>query len=182
MKSIEHVGVTQIEIIKKTGGGTYVITFMKFPTVPYENNIFSHSGNPALSSFSCDASEMTSISSSTGKHSRPYCILQDVTNSNLREYVSCSNHGKCNQRTGICECDLGWKGNACDNDRDDEDIEVFAANGPSFTGSVMKLKARRQPNDAFDFVNAVTGRNEEKIFSLSGNGDVSMVRDYFFKN
>jgi hypothetical protein len=37
---------------------TYQIVFRKFPVLPYENNIFSHDGNPALSSFSCNTDQI----------------------------------------------------------------------------------------------------------------------------
>lgn len=32
----------------------YTVSFLKFPVLPYENNIFAHDGNPPLSAFSCN--------------------------------------------------------------------------------------------------------------------------------
>jgi hypothetical protein len=37
---------------------TYQIVFKSFPVLPYENNIFSHDGNPALASFSCNTDQI----------------------------------------------------------------------------------------------------------------------------
>ena len=33
---------------------TYTVKLKKFPVIPYETNIFTHNGNPSLSSFSCN--------------------------------------------------------------------------------------------------------------------------------
>lgn len=33
---------------------TYTVKLKKFPVIPYETNIFTHNGNPTLSSFSCN--------------------------------------------------------------------------------------------------------------------------------
>ena len=53
------------------GGATWDIQLLKFPVVPYENNLFYHNGTPPLSSFNCDTSLITSGTSVT-------CTLADV--------------------------------------------------------------------------------------------------------
>ena len=108
LPSIEKVSITRT---KKTenGGATYFIKFLKWPQIPYENNFYSHIGNPTLKSFMCDAKKMTSSGDSS-----PFCILSDVSNLNIREYVPCSGRGKCDESIGSCICDSGWNGVACD--------------------------------------------------------------------
>lgn len=41
-------------------GAKYTVTLKSFPTIPHENNIFYHDGNPTLDQMSCDISEVTS--------------------------------------------------------------------------------------------------------------------------
>ena len=40
----------------KLGAGSFYNVTFKQPTMPMENNYFSHKGNPALSNFACDVS------------------------------------------------------------------------------------------------------------------------------
>ena len=42
-------------------GSFYNVTFKQWPTMPMENNYFSHKGNPALSNFTCDVSGALSL-------------------------------------------------------------------------------------------------------------------------
>ena len=96
--------------------------------------------------------------------------------SNIREYSPCSNHGSCDKRTGLCKCDAGWKGHACDDDRDNGDVQTLSADGPMFAGNVLKLKSNRQVHDEFGFIHAVAGPNEDDIFHIAGNVNIHMVR------
>ena len=52
-----------------TLGANYTITFLSFPTFPYENNVHSHDGNPSVLDFSCDMSEVA------GTAVDPYCRI-----------------------------------------------------------------------------------------------------------
>ena len=55
LPNINEVKCTQ-GIISALGETNYTIEFLKFPIIPYENNIFSNNGNPILSNFQCDIS------------------------------------------------------------------------------------------------------------------------------
>jgi len=70
-------------------GADYLITFKKFPVLPHENNVYSHTGNPNVLDFSCDGSELTSTGSAVGA----YCRITDTQASSIREYATCSNRG-----------------------------------------------------------------------------------------
>ena len=59
----------------------FYITFYSWPTVPVENNIHTHDGNPPLQMFHCDTSQASSGVS---------CTFTDVENSNIRG--KCSSH------------------------------------------------------------------------------------------
>jgi hypothetical protein len=52
-------------------GAIYTVQFVSFPLQPYENNIYSHEGNPQLINFECDTSLVTSGTD-------PSCLLEDV--------------------------------------------------------------------------------------------------------
>jgi hypothetical protein len=44
-----------------SGGATsYLVQFIQWPTMPYENNIYTNDGNPDLSHFTCSTSGVTS--------------------------------------------------------------------------------------------------------------------------
>ena len=49
------------------------ITLIAFPEIPYENNIYSHTGNPPLSYFKCDTQKLDRELSTD-----PYCDIEDV--------------------------------------------------------------------------------------------------------
>jgi hypothetical protein len=53
------------------------ITFMSWPTVPKENNLYDHSGNPPITDFTCDTSLLHSSDSVT-------CLFVDSETSYLR--------------------------------------------------------------------------------------------------
>ena len=40
---------------------TYTVKLKKFPVIPYETNIFTHNGNPTLSSFSCNTDQINKV-------------------------------------------------------------------------------------------------------------------------
>ena len=53
----------------------FIITFIAWPTLPQENNLYSHQGNPPLIDFTCDTSFMNPSVS---------CKFSDLQVSNLR--------------------------------------------------------------------------------------------------
>lgn len=53
------------------GGFTLLVELAEFPVLPYQNNVYAHNGNPPLSSFQCDASEVVSSGSVV-------CTIKDV--------------------------------------------------------------------------------------------------------
>jgi hypothetical protein len=58
------------------GGALYEIQLRSFPAVPHENNIYFHSGNPPLSSFTCDTSLVTGTVN-------PTCVLADIVTTSI---------------------------------------------------------------------------------------------------
>lgn len=58
------------------GVTTYTITFLEFPDLPMQNNVFFHDGNPPLAYFACDKSGVTG--SGVG------CSVVDVQGSGIR--------------------------------------------------------------------------------------------------
>jgi hypothetical protein len=103
---------------------TFTLTFVSWPTLPKENNLYTHTADPALSEFTCDTSLMdVSVT----------CEFVDVQSSYLRgrllslslspflfgaqrlpEYEYCSNKGVCDFTTGSCVCEEGYGGLGCD--------------------------------------------------------------------
>lgn len=53
------------------------VSFVSFPAVPVENNIFYHTGNPDLSAFTCDVSAIYPAGFVD-------CIVTDIENSNIK--------------------------------------------------------------------------------------------------
>lgn len=106
LSTVETVSVTRTDH-DTHGGAEFRISFIRWPSGrPVDNNLYSHDGNPPLSFFKCST---TSITGAVG----PFCEIENtgVTDSlQLKEYVSCSNHGDCNPISGDCKCHRGWRG------------------------------------------------------------------------
>eukprot|EP01032_Pedospumella_encystans_P026307 gene26307-29717_t len=79
------------------GGFSLQVEFIEFAPIPYQNNIYTHEGDPALSAFKCDTSGITTTGSVT-------CGITNVVYGSLPEYVYCSNRGTCDTTTGLCKC------------------------------------------------------------------------------
>ncbi|CBJ33559.1 conserved unknown protein [Ectocarpus siliculosus] len=163
LPNIDRVGC-QRGAVSEFGGTDYVISLLRFPTTPWENNLYGHSGNPALEAFSCNiSSEADSAASSS-------CELIDMVTENVKEYMECSGHGRCVRETGRCECTFGFGGEACDDISDSDDAQVILAEGPFFTGATLKLRANRGLSTDYDLVRAIAGRHD--VMTLTGAGDL----------
>jgi hypothetical protein len=146
-------------------GGAYKIAFGAWPTIPWENNLFSHNGGPPLA-FACN---MSSISADTWA---PWCELSDVAVGPLKEYAECSNHGVCERAAARCHCSLGFHGLACDDTTDADDIAAHTAEEPFFTAVVLKARAARGASAEYRLIEAVAG--EATALALSGTGDLAV--------
>lgn len=77
LSNIKDVDCTQSSLDSSdTLSATYTIIFNSYPTIPHENNIFFHQGNPPLDDIVCSTAEVTS-------GTNPTCVVSDVINSNL---------------------------------------------------------------------------------------------------
>ena len=152
------------------GGAVYSIELSSFPTLPHQNNIFAHDGNPPLSSFTCDVSAASPAGMT--------CLFADTTTSNLREYEFCSGRGTCDTATGSCTCYADFSGTACEAAAStvatsaDNDVLLLHAQLAGYAGKVLHLKTEREAADAFDLVYAQS--NSAATFQMKGNGDTIM--------
>ena len=53
---------------------SYVVSFLQFPVLPYENNIFSNDGSPPLSAFSCNTDRVVKVREQDGL----WCRIEDL--------------------------------------------------------------------------------------------------------
>lgn len=53
-------------------GSNYNVTFLAFPTFPYESNFIVNDGNPPIEQFACDTSLITDAESIS-------CSISDIT-------------------------------------------------------------------------------------------------------
>ena len=58
-----------------TLSATYTVTLKSFPTIPHENNIHYHDGNPDINHIFCDTNDATG--------SNVYCNVTDSVSTNL---------------------------------------------------------------------------------------------------
>ena len=58
-----------------TAASAYTIAFKSFPTIPHENNIHYHDGNPNINHIVCDTNDATG--------SNVYCNVTDSVSTNL---------------------------------------------------------------------------------------------------
>jgi hypothetical protein len=90
----------------------------------------------------------------------------------LTEYLPCAGHGECEVYTGTCVCEKGFKGIACDDNRDNEDISVVFHEGPFFNASVLKVDLATREENA-PFFNLFSARiNDKEITTIKGNRDL----------
>ncbi|KAJ1455740.1 hypothetical protein M885DRAFT_519470 [Pelagophyceae sp. CCMP2097] len=129
--------------------------------------LIPHKGNPPLRLFSCDVADVV-----TG--TAPTCVLKDVVATNIKEHVECSNHGSCNLGTGLCQCDSGWRGEACTDNEDSGDVATHAADGPFFKGTVLRLRTSRPPSSDFTLLRAVAGGAD--LLTLDGLGNLDVLQ------
>jgi GTPase SAR1 family protein len=79
-------------------------------------------------------------------------------------YAECAEHGTCDAVTGVCVCQRGYNGPACDDTSDHEDRHVFDHDGPFFSGSLMKVNAKRFSAPEFNLFQAVV--NGENLTTI----------------
>lgn len=164
MPNIENADCVREMSDLETGSGSYLITLTKFPIKPYENNLYFHNGNPSINAFRCNTSMVESDQA-------VFCSIEDVIADGVPEYVECANHGMCDSVKGICTCNRGFHGPACDDISDYQDIEVITHDGPFFRGNVVRVEANRSPSSEFNLVNVrVDNRN---ITTIRGDGLLS---------
>jgi len=127
-------------------GANYTVTFSDFPITPHENNVFSHTGNPPLSAFGCDISELASVTGVTD----PFCKIYDKVTTGIKEYQMCSKRGLCDQATGLCTCFSGFEGINCARNVQTSasyatttDVMLLYATNGEFAGNVLNLKSDR---------------------------------------
>lgn len=73
-ESLPNIGTVKcsVGVSDNYGSTNYLVQFLDWPATPYENNIYSHNGNPPNSAFSCDVSSVTGALS-------PTCNVLDVS-------------------------------------------------------------------------------------------------------
>lgn len=89
-ESLHNIGTVQcIEGIMSGNSKNMTVKFLTWPTIPYENNIFTNDGSSSAGEFRCDTSQVDSSGGFVG------CSITDVTNSTaiLPEYEYCSRRG-----------------------------------------------------------------------------------------
>jgi len=111
LPNIKQVNCTNNGTISRYGQGTtYKVKFLRFPTNPYETNLWSHTGAPSITDFGCDSSGVTG-----GLQAHQVaCIVSidtKVTQPPIYEY--CSRRGLCDLNSGQCKCYPGFYGLAC---------------------------------------------------------------------
>ena len=156
-------------------GATYNIQFLAWPAIPMQNNVFHHEGNPPLSSFTCDASNVMAWPDAAA-----LCQIEDVVNSDIYEYQFCSGRGTCDFTTGSCSCYTNFEGVACGSSvtassKDDVDILLLYATEGSFENTILKLDADANPTDAFNFLEIVSGGADTTMLTIEGDGDVTVA-------
>jgi len=147
------------------------LTFISWPKLPKENNLYSHNGNPRASEFTCDISRTDD---------NTVCTFTDVVNTFLREYDYCSNRGTCNFDTGSCKCDSGFEGLACErmniitHTADSTVAEQITVRTPDFVSTAYLISAERSSHD--DFYLLETLANSKQTSYIRGDGEVGAMQ------
>lgn len=184
LDSLPNFGLTNCTVIRVNEEVNNIyIYFLSWPVLPYENNIFTHNGNPSLQSFGCDT--FLAGTSTEGVD----CLIQDIPLGDddvLPEYAVCSNRGVCDVGTGLCNCFLGFTNSNCDTLFDGNDIDIQYASNRSvlqlvndntgFNAAFVKLDNNPEDTEECRYISygrspAATPKN---IFQVDCTGDIIM--------
>ncbi|RQM20469.1 hypothetical protein B5M09_010546, partial [Aphanomyces astaci] len=151
-----------------TQGATYTIEFQEWSHWDSENNVFFHTGNPPLASFSCHVAGVTSANS-------PTCSFADVVSTNLIEHEYCSRRGICDFTVGLCTCFLDYKTSDCSqlsnipDNIDDHDGFLIQPVGPSYVGIALHIQTIKAMQTDFQMIKIEAA--SQPLFYMLGNGD-----------
>ncbi|ETW07562.1 hypothetical protein H310_02049 [Aphanomyces invadans] len=151
-----------------TQGATYTIEFQEWAHRDAENNVFSHTGNPPVASFSCNVAGVTNAKS-------PTCSIADVVSVNVIEHEYCSRRGICDFTTGLCTCFLDYKTSDCSqlsnipDNIDDHDGFLIQPIGPSYVGTALHIHTIKAMATDFQMIKIEAAT--QAIFYMLGNGD-----------
>ena len=155
-----------------TKAATMTVTITKYPELVFENNIYSHTGSPALSQISCTGGLITSSPTT------PSCTIA-ITTAATNEYATCSNRGVCDFATGLCTCGTNYYGSSCNTRGTTQEVDdaaaalIVSSTGDSYTGNVMELSTTRSASSDFNFLKATA--SGATVFSIQGDGLVKMT-------
>ncbi|OWY96804.1 hypothetical protein PHMEG_00032835 [Phytophthora megakarya] len=172
MRSVLTATCTITSVDPVTKGAIYTVVFKEWVHLGAENNLLYHSGNPSLSSFTCDISKVTSLNT-------PTCAITDVTATNVVEHVYCSNRGLCDFTTGHCLCYADFKGLDCNQPSnvpdsiDDNDGFIINPLGLTYIGTVLHLKTAKGSQADFYFIKIESATLP--ILTMNGVGDTKLL-------
>ncbi|KAL7686111.1 putative EGF-like domain-containing protein [Plasmopara halstedii] len=171
LRSVLKASCTITSVDPVTRGAIYTVTFQEWVHLGGENNLLFHTGNPPLSSFTCDLTKVTSLN-------LPSCVISDVTTANVIEHEYCSNRGLCDFTTGQCLCYADFKGLDCHQPSyipdsiDDNDGFVISPMGLTYTGTVLHLKTAKGSQADFNFLKIES--STLPILIMNGMGDTKI--------
>ena len=174
-------GIKTISCVKSTTdstskSATYTITVTAWPfPVPLQNNIYFHDGSPPISDFACDTTDVTSSSSVS-------CTITLLsTESNHKEYETCSGRGKCTWGSGTCKCDPKFDGLGCEVlatsivpvTCNEADMSVDATCS-TFSDTVMNIETTKISAIDFNYLEAKAGG--DSLLQVRGDGLVHILK------
>ena len=174
-EALENVEDVDCQSENFGAGSFYNVTFNQWPTMPMENNYFSHKGNPALSNFTCDVSGAFSASGS-----QVLCNISDLVSDDITEYEYCGRRGQCDFTSGTCYCIDGYEGSTCTDSTYAESTSNslpgvnIHATGTDYIGDIFKLTADKSSSSDFTFMKIVA--NDEDLLSIRGDGLLSIAQ------
>ncbi|KAE9319288.1 hypothetical protein PF001_g5962 [Phytophthora fragariae] len=172
MRTVLTATCTITSVDSVTKGAIYTVAFTEWVHLGGENNLLYHTGNPPLSSFTCDLSQVTSLNS-------PSCVVTDVAATNVIEHVYCSNRGLCDFSSGQCVCYTDFKGMDCNQPSnipdsiDDNDGFIINPLGLAYTGTVLHLKTAKGSQADFYFMKIES--STLPILTMNGMGDTNLL-------
>lgn len=156
----------------------YTVELRSFPLFPSQNNVYSHTGNPAASSFSCDPED--AAPSDAGLSGAVYCTFATLMEASTREYETCSGRGKCGA-DGVCACFEGFTGAACQDtatglpDPGARDVLNIESTISDFTGTLLTLETSRAASTEFKVLEVTA--NDVTLASMAGDGAMSLASE-----
>lgn len=95
----------------------------------------------------------------------------------IKVYYPCGNHGTCDTLKGICTCEKGFNGEACQDNFDDQSVNFFYYDNPYFSGTLLHLSGTKS-HRKYDLIKVM--KDQELFLNVDDGGKLEQYKESYF--